>query len=100
MNAVRPISLNVLDLLPRRKPPADRLAELRVYAEALALRAEYRGDGNQRDLNDIVSALDELKDLREWAKMETALTNEKPLPKHHGASKPPRPKRPAPQRKA
>lgn len=95
---VRPIRPSILDRLPPRKPPANRLAELREYADGLALRAEYLSQGNVKDLEDIVKALDELRDLREWAKAHTNVdvTNEKPMPKRrqtNHASKAPKPKR-------
>lgn len=95
--SVRPIRPSILDRLPPRKPPANRLAELREYADGLALRAEYLGQGSVKDLEDIVKALDELRDLREWAKAHTNVDevpkNEKPMPKSGRANKAPRPKR-------
>jgi hypothetical protein len=41
-----------------------RLVDLHTYADALALRAEMLGGGNQRDLRDIVRALEELIALK------------------------------------
>lgn len=84
---------SILDRLPRR--PKDRLEQLRDYAEGLAIRAEYQGVGCLRDLNDIVAALDELKDLRAWAKGEVASIDWKPQPKHTPAGRTPRPRVPA-----
>ena len=49
-----------------------RLCELHTYAEALQLKAEFSGIGNQRDLKDIVRALEELIALKAFPKADPA----------------------------
>ena len=48
---------------------SDRLSQLRDYAVGLALMPYLYRRGCQRDLDDIIAALDELKELRERVAM-------------------------------
>ena len=61
------INPSVLDALPRRdsRISTQRLHQIRIYADALAIRAAY-ADGNITDTRDIVRALDELIARREF----------------------------------